>query len=57
MTLVTTAIWPQPLDPLHSTMLSALVAALPLILILVLMGAFARVACLPRLVVWARLDC
>ena len=30
-------IWPQPLDPLHSVALSALVAALPLILVLVLM--------------------
>lgn len=29
MTLVTVAIWPQPLDPLNSTVLSALVAALP----------------------------
>ncbi|MGA7629708.1 MAG: hypothetical protein WCB11_03015 [Terriglobales bacterium] len=34
MTLATIAIWPQPLDPLDSTVLSALVAALPLILIL-----------------------
>ena len=36
MTLATIAIWPQPLDPLDSTVLSALVAALPLIVILVL---------------------
>ena len=35
-------IWPQPLDPLHSVALSALVAALPLILVLVLMGLFRR---------------
>ena len=42
MTLVTTAIWPQPLDPLNSTVLSALVAALPLILILVLMGGLRK---------------
>lgn len=42
MTLVTAAIWPQPLDPLHSTTLSALVAAVPLILILVLMGGFRK---------------
>ena len=42
MTLVATAIWPQPLDPLHSTVLSALVAALPLILILVLMGGLRK---------------
>ena len=42
MTFVTTAIWPQPLDPLNSTVLSALVAALPLILILVLMGGLRK---------------
>ena len=42
MTLVIAAIWPQPLDPLHSTVLSALVAALPLILILVLMGGLRK---------------
>lgn len=35
-------IWPQPLDPLHSVALSALVAALPLIIVLVLMGIFRR---------------
>ena len=42
MTLATTAIWPQSLDPLHSSVLSALVAALPLILILVLMGVLRK---------------
>jgi len=42
MTLAITVIWPQPLDPLHSTVLSALVAALPLILILVLMGGLRK---------------
>ena len=42
MTLALTAIWPQPLDPLHSTVLSAIVAALPLILILVLMGGLRK---------------
>jgi L-lactate permease len=42
MTLVAVAIWPQPLDPLNSTVLSALVAALPLILILVLMGGLRK---------------
>src|SRR5271165_5719616 len=42
MILATTAIWPQPLDPLHSPALSALVAALPLILILVLMGGLRK---------------
>jgi lactate permease len=36
------AIWPQPLDPLHSMVLSALVAALPLILVLVLMGGLRK---------------
>ncbi len=36
------AIWPQPLDPLHSIPLSALVAVLPLILLLVLMGGLRR---------------
>ncbi len=42
MTFVATAIWPQPIVPLHSTMPSALVAALPLILILVLMGGLRK---------------
>jgi lactate permease len=35
-------IWPQPLDPLHSIPLSALVAALPLAFVLVLMGVLRR---------------
>ncbi len=38
MNLAIAAMWPQPLDPLHSIALSALVAALPLLLVLVLMG-------------------
>lgn len=42
MSLALTAIWPQPLDPLHSMALSALVAALPLILVLVLMGGLRK---------------
>jgi lactate permease len=42
MTLAIIAIWPQSLDPLHSSVLSALVAALPLILILVLMGGLRK---------------
>jgi lactate permease len=42
MTLAVSAIWPQLLDPLHSPALSALVAALPLILILVLMGGLRK---------------
>jgi lactate permease len=42
MTLAAIAIWPQPLDPLHSSVFSALVAALPLILILVLMGGLRK---------------
>lgn len=36
------AIWPQPLDPLHSIALSAFVAVLPLILLLVLMGGLRK---------------
>src|SRR5579859_5485770 len=31
-------IWPQPLDPLHSMALSALIAVVPLGIVLVLMG-------------------
>jgi glycolate permease len=34
--------WPQPLDPLHSVGLSALAAALPLVVVLVLMGWLRR---------------
>jgi lactate permease len=36
------AIWPQPLDPLHSLTLSALVAAIPLFILLILMGIFRK---------------
>src|SRR5215467_13684793 len=35
-------IWPQPLDPLHSIALSALVAAVPLAVVLILMGVLRR---------------
>ena len=35
-------IWPQPLDPLHSVALSALAAALPLVIVLVLMGGMRK---------------
>jgi len=35
-------LWPQPLDPLHSAALSALAAALPLVLLLVLMGVLRK---------------
>lgn len=35
-------IWPQPLDPLHSALLSALVAAVPLAIVLVLMGGLRK---------------
>lgn len=42
MNLAMSSMWPQPLDPLHSAALSARVAALPLILILVLMGGFRK---------------
>jgi L-lactate transport len=37
-----TTAWPQPLDPLHSALLSAVVAAIPLIVVLVLMGVLRR---------------
>ena len=36
--------WPQPVDPLHSLPISALVAAVPLILLLVLLGVLRRSA-------------
>ena len=42
MNFALAAIWPQPLDPLHSMAVSALVAALPLILVLVLMGGLRK---------------
>lgn len=35
-------IWPQPLDPLHSRALSALVAVVPLAVVLVLMGGLRK---------------
>ena len=35
-------VWPQPLDPLHSIGLSALAAAIPLIVVLVLMGGLRK---------------
>jgi L-lactate transport len=35
-------IWPQPLDPLSSVPLSALVAAVPLVVVLLLMGVFRK---------------
>ena len=40
--LAQAVIWPQPLAPLHSTGLSALVAAIPLMVVLVLMGALRK---------------
>ncbi len=42
MILALAAIWPQPLDPLHSLAISALAAALPLIVVLVLMGGLRK---------------
>jgi L-lactate transport len=42
ISLALASIWPQPLDPFHSLVLSALVAALPLIVVLVLMGVFRK---------------
>lgn len=40
-----TSLWPQPINPLHPLALSALAAALPLALMLILMGALRRSAC------------
>jgi L-lactate transport len=42
MTLALPGMWPQPLDPLHSFALSAIVAGLPLMLVLVLMGGLRK---------------
>lgn len=42
LSLAATAAWPQPIDPLHSLPLSALVAAVPLIVVLILMGALRK---------------
>jgi L-lactate transport len=39
---VASFIWPQPLTPVHSVLLSALVAAVPLIVVLFLMGGLRR---------------
>ncbi len=40
--LALSLVWPQPLDPLHSVVLSALVAAVPLLVVLVLMGGLRK---------------
>ncbi|MHB8411448.1 MAG: L-lactate permease [Candidatus Acidiferrales bacterium] len=40
MVFALTLIWPQPLDPMHSMALSALVAVVPLAIVLTLMGGF-----------------
>ncbi|HTZ73322.1 MAG TPA: L-lactate permease [Candidatus Aquilonibacter sp.] len=42
MALTLAAIWPQPLNPAHSALFSTLLAALPLIVVLVLMGGLRR---------------
>ncbi|HKV27687.1 MAG TPA: L-lactate permease [Candidatus Acidoferrales bacterium] len=42
MTFAFALIWPQPLDPLHSMALSALVAVVPLAIVLILMGGLRR---------------
>jgi L-lactate transport len=42
MNLALVAIWPQPLAPVHSLGLSALVAAIPLAIVLILMGVLRR---------------
>jgi L-lactate transport len=39
---VQAAVWPQPLDPLHSLVFSAVVATIPLIVVLVLMGGLRK---------------
>lgn len=40
--LIETAVWPQPLAPAHSLGVSAAIAALPLVVVLVLMGGFRK---------------
>jgi lactate permease len=42
MSFALAVIWPQPIDPLHSIVLSPLAAALPLIVLLVLMGVLRK---------------
>jgi len=42
MAFALTLVWPQPLDPLHSMALSALVAVVPLAIVLTLMGGFRK---------------
>ena len=42
MSFAMATLWPQPLDPFHSVALSALVAAVPLIVVLVLMGVLRK---------------
>jgi lactate permease len=42
MTFPLAAIWPQPLSPVHSLGLSALVATIPLTIVLILMGVLRR---------------
>lgn len=42
MTSALSLIWPQPLDPFRSIALSALVAAIPIIVVLVLMGGLRK---------------
>jgi L-lactate transport len=36
------AIWPQPLDPAHSPLVSTLIATIPLVIVLVLMGGLRK---------------
>ena len=42
LSLVLNPVWSQPLDPLHSDLLSALAAAIPLVVVLILMGGFRK---------------
>lgn len=42
MALAFAAIWPQPLDPAHSPLVSTLIAMVPLVIVLVLMGGLRK---------------
>ena len=42
MTFASAVLWPQPLDPLHSVALSALVAVIPLAVVLIIMGVLRK---------------
>lgn len=42
LTFASALVWPQPVAPLHSVALSALVAAIPLLVVLILMGGLRK---------------